>query len=285
MRFLLLLPAPCALLHLLAPAMLMAQHGQISVAGRNPLLRDAAAIAAGSKLYATSCAGCHGPDGSGGRGPNLIHRLESNPLKDPELFSTIRNGVPGADMPATPLSDEDTWKLSAFIRALTGPAIDTDVPGDPAAGERVFWSSNTGCSNCHAILGRGNRMGPDLSDVGGTRPLAAIREALIPPKNDPSRNVGLAGREGVTITLTSGAVIHGIARNRSNYSLQVVDESGKLWLLRMDQVKDLKVLDRSLMPDYSTRLDATEMRDLLAYLAHQSLRPRGESESGQEIAQ
>jgi putative heme-binding domain-containing protein len=189
-------------------------------------------------------------------------------------------------MPATPLSDDDTWKLSAFIRALTGPAVDTDVPGDPAAGERVFWSSKTGCSNCHAILGRGSRMGPDLSDIGGTRPLAAIREALIPPKNDPSRNVGLAGHEGVTVTRTNGAVIHGIARNRSNYSLQVVDENGKLWLLQMKQVKDVKVLDHSIMPaDYSTRLEAAEMRDLLAYLAHQSLRPRGESESGPENAQ
>src|SRR5689334_63085 len=191
MRFLLLV---------LAPAALLAQHGENSVAARNPAMKDPNAVAAGAKLYATSCAGCHGPDGTGGRGPNLIHRLESNPLKDDELFNVIRHGIPGADMPATSLSDEDTWRLAAFIRALTGPAIETDVPGDVAAGEKVFWGSKAECGNCHAILGRGSRMGPDLSDVGGTMPLAQIREALIPPKNDPSRDHMLAGKEGVTVT-------------------------------------------------------------------------------------
>src|SRR5579863_4003438 len=96
------------LLFLFAPAALVAQHGQSSAAARNPLLKNPEAAAAGAKLYSTSCAGCHGPDGSGGRGPNLIHALESDPLKDDELFSTIRNGVPGSDMPATKLSDDDT---------------------------------------------------------------------------------------------------------------------------------------------------------------------------------
>jgi putative heme-binding domain-containing protein len=262
---------------LLAPAALLAQHGQSSVAPRNPAMKDPAAVSAGAKLYATSCAGCHGPDGTGGRGPNLINKLGSDPLKDDELFNVIRHGIPGADMPATPLSDDDTWRLTAFLRALTGPAIETDVPGDVAAGEKIYWGSKAGCGDCHAILGRGSRMGPDLSDVGGRMPLARIREALMPPpKNDPSRDYMLAGKEGVTVTLKTGQVIHGIARNRSNYSLQIVDDSGKLWLLSMSDVKDLKINEHSIMPtDYATRLTSDELRDLVAYLAHQSLRPRG----------
>jgi putative heme-binding domain-containing protein len=261
---------------LLTPAVLLAQHDQPGARARNPAMREPGAVAAGAKLYATSCAGCHGPDGTGGRGPNLIHRLESNALKDDELFNTIRNGVPGADMPATPLSDADTWRLATFIRALTGPAIENDVAGDAAAGEKIFWDAKAACGDCHAILGRGSRMGPDLSDVGGRMPLAQIQEALIPPKNDPSRDHMLAGKEGVTVTLRSGQTIHGIAKNRSNYSLQVVDNSGKLWLLRMADVKELKVAEHSLMPtDYGMRLTKDETRDLLAYLAHQSLRPRG----------
>jgi putative heme-binding domain-containing protein len=178
-------------------------------------------------------------------------------------------------MPATKLSDDDTWKLAAFIRALTGPASENNVPGDAAAGERVFWSDKAGCSSCHAIFGRGSRMGPDLSNVGGSRPLASIQEALLPPpKNDPSRNYSLAGKESVTVTLKNGAVIEGVARNRSNYSLQVVDRKGDLHLIDMTGVRNVAVLDHSAMPvDYETRLTAEEMRDLLAYLAHQSIRP------------
>lgn len=264
------------LFFLLAPAALLAQHGQSSGPERNPAMRDSQAAAAGAKVYATSCAGCHGPDGTGGRGPNLIRKLQSDPLKDSDLFNIVRDGITGSDMPATSLPDDDTWRLVAFIRALTGPAIENDVPGDAAAGEKVFWGSKAGCGNCHAILGRGSHMAPDLSDVGGTMPLAQIRESLMPPKNDPSRDHMLAGKEGAAVTLKSGQVIRGIARNRSNYSLQVVDQTGKLWLISMTDVKDLKIMEHSMMPaDYSTRLTSDEMRDLVAYLAHQSLRPRG----------
>jgi cytochrome c oxidase cbb3-type subunit 3 len=256
---------------ILFPVILAAQHGQ--VAGEAAAPRDPAAIAAGAKLYATSCGGCHGPDGSGARGPNLFHRLESHSMKDDELFGVIRNGVAGTDMPPTTLSDDDTWKLTAFLRALTGPASEAIIPGDAAAGEKIFWDQKAGCSECHAILGRGNKMGPDLSNIGGSRPIGLIREALIPVKNDPSHNYALGGKEGVTVTMKSGVAIKGIARNRSNYSLQVVDTKGDLHLIRMTDVKELKILDHSLMPDdYATRLSSDEFRDLLAYLAQQSVR-------------
>jgi cytochrome c oxidase cbb3-type subunit III len=256
---------------LIFPALLAAQHGQTEGSAKAP--HDPAAVTAGAKLYATSCSGCHGPDGSGARGPNLFHRLESHSLKDDELFNTIRNGVAGTDMPPTKLSDDDTWKLTAFIRALTGPANESPAPGNPAAGEKIFWGTKAACSDCHAILGRGSRMGPDLSDIGGSRPLGLIREALVPPKDDPSRNYALGGKEGVTVTMKNGTVIKGIARNRSNYSLQVVDTKGELHLIQMTDVKELAILDRSLMPDdYATRLSTEEMRDLLAFLARQSVR-------------
>jgi putative heme-binding domain-containing protein len=256
---------------LIFPALLAAQHGQTVSDAKAP--HDAAAVAAGAILYATSCSGCHGPDGSGARGPNLFHRLESHSLKDDELFGTIRNGVAGTDMPPTKLPDDDTWKLTAFIRALTGPANESPVPGSAEAGEKIFWGAKAACSECHAILGRGSRMGPDLSNIGGSRPLGLIREALVPPKDDPSRNYALGGKEGITVTMKNGTVVKGIARNRSNYSLQVVDTKGELHLIQMTDVKEIAVLDRSLMPDdYTTRLTAGEMRDLLAFLSRQSVR-------------
>jgi len=262
----------------LLPLALCAQHGQTPGDTRDSLPKDPEAVAAGAKLYITSCGGCHGPDGIGGRGPNLVKQLESHELKDAELFSTIRNGVPGTDMPPTKLSDDDTSKLAAYIRTITGPASETNVPGDPAAGERIFRGSKAGCSNCHAVLGKGSRMGPDLSNIGGSRPLASIREAIVPPKNDPSRNYGLAGREAVTVTMKDGTVVKGIARNRSNYSLQVVDGAGELHLIEMTDVKSLALLSHSLMPDdYGTRLTSEELRDLLAWLARQSVRPAGGS--------
>src|SRR4029453_11158255 len=56
-------------------ASLLAQHGQYLSDSKNPAIGNPEAIAAGTKLFLASCAGCHGPDGGGGaRGPNLVRR-------------------------------------------------------------------------------------------------------------------------------------------------------------------------------------------------------------------
>jgi putative heme-binding domain-containing protein len=236
---------------------------------RNPAIGNPDAIAAGAKLYATSCSACHGPDGSGGRGPNLVRRAAWHPLADEGIFNTIRNGVPGADMPPTKLPDDQTWNLVAFLHSLTGPARENNVPGDQSAGERIFWSTKAGCSNCHSIRGRGGLMAPDLSNIGGSQPLAVIRQDIL----EPSRELSRLGKEGVTVTMKNGETIRGIARNRDNYSLQVVDRKGVLHLISMTDVKEVAILERSVMPgDFGKRLSAEELRDLLKYLSQQSIR-------------
>src|SRR5947208_11888509 len=103
---------------------LMAQHGQYLNDARNSAIGNPKAIAAGAKLWATSCAGCHGPDGGGGRGPNLVNRTLWHPLSDEAMHQTILEGVPGTDMPATKLSGEEAWSLVAFVKSMTGPAIE-----------------------------------------------------------------------------------------------------------------------------------------------------------------
>jgi len=255
---------------------LMAQHGQYLNDAKNPAIGNPKAVAAGAKLWATSCAGCHGPDGSGGRGPNLVKRALWHPLSDEAIHRTIREGLPGTDMPPTSLPDEDTWNLVAFVKAMTGPASDNDVPGDPEAGERIFRGAKAACSNCHSIRGQGGRMGPDLTDVGATRPLALIKEAIV----GPFQRLQMAGQEGVSIRLKNGKEIQGLARNRNNYSLQVLDREGNLHLVSMLDVEQLTISARSLMPDdYGRRLSAQELQDLYAFLARQALRPKASSEA------
>ena len=92
----------------------------------------------------------------------------------------------------------------------------------------------------------------------------------------------MQGQEAVAITLKSGKKIEGIARNRNNYSLQVVDRAGNLHLIPMLDVTELEISTRSPMPDdYGKRLTKQELENLMAFLARQSIRPfdeyKGES--------
>jgi putative heme-binding domain-containing protein len=243
----------------------VAQHGRYLSDSKHPSIGNPQAIAAGTKLFMGSCAGCHGPEGGGGaRGPNLVRRSLWHPLSDEAIFQVIRKGVPGTDMPPTNLNDEQTWNLVAFIHALTGPASTNSVPGDAVAGKAVYWGAKAGCSHCHAILGQGGHTAPDLSNVGGSRPIAVIRESIV----QPAKDLSYLGNEAASVVLKNGQKLSGVARNRSNYSIQLVDTKGILHLLSMRDVKELTLSESTAMPtDFATRLNKDELRDLLAYLA------------------
>lgn len=222
-------------------------------------------IASGGELFREACGACHGTTGEGGRGPNLRTSRNVQRSNDQELFGSIKNGVPGSEMPPFPLGAEKVWSLAAFVRSLSAPAFDQHAPGDAEAGQAIF-EGQAGCVGCHMIRGEGGSLGPDLSNIGMESNLTRLRESLL----EPSKEIA-AGFEKVVVTLKSGDRIEGVARNRSNYSLQVLDVRGNLHLLESPQIDDAEFDEQSWMPrDYGDRLSEEQVRDVLTFLARQS---------------
>ncbi len=247
-----------------------AQHGQLEDKdkAKHPFIGDPAAIEAGHKQFANGCAACHGAEGKGGRGPNLLERLRSDEVTDPILYQVIQKGVPGGGMPGANLSENEAWQLIAFLRSETSPAVEGRPGGDSKAGEQIFWDKAK-CGGCHAIQGRGGRIGPDLTNIGALRTRTQLRDAVLAPDLNP-----VQGYQSATVLLKDGTALRGVARNRTNYSLQLQDKDGNLHLLQMDRIREITISKHSIMPnDYGQRLGAQELQNVLAYLSRQSIRP------------
>lgn len=248
---------------------LLAQHVQDEdKKKRNPAIGNIAAIAAGEKAFNEGCAVCHGQGGMGGRGPNLANgRVMWHTLSDEATYKRIKDGVPSGGMPPTPGSDEKLWQLAAYVVALRAPASESPQTGDATLGQMLFWGK-AGCNECHSILGKGGKLGPDLSDAGGSRSTTVIRMAI----EDPGAN-GSKGFEKAHIVLKNGKTVDGVLKNRNNFSLQVQDARGELHLLLMTAVKEMQVAPNSVMPaNYKSRLSGAEINALVAYLAQQTAR-------------
>ncbi len=242
---------------------------------KNPVAGKPEAIEAGRSLYMNSCSGCHGPNAEGGRGPRLINNGSVRGANDKSLFATIKEGVPGSDMPSSTLAEDKVWQVAAFVKNLNASAFDTRPVGDIEAGAKAF-QGRGGCVVCHAVKGRGGLLGPDLTNIGMTRSVAQIRESILDPSARPTE-----GFLGVSVTTRRGEKIVGVAKDNTNYNIHVLDAKGKLHLLnKLDLVEIVFQKDSPMPADYSKRLGRGELTDLIAYLSRQAARPKVEETKG-----
>jgi putative heme-binding domain-containing protein len=252
----------------------------------NPAIGNPQAIAIGEKLYNETCTACHGKDGNGGELGPPIAAPNRRYLRrtDPEVFDAIRNGIAGTQMPPfnTQMSDDDIWKVTAYIRGLRGTAFDTPAQGNVANGEAIFWGKGE-CGSCHMIKAKGSIIGPDLSNIGGTRKIASIVDALTKVQHRIPGDGGthdttllpLQSYQPVRVTTSDGKVISGILKNEDSFSLQVLGKDDlKLYRFRRHAVKQVYYEPKSLMPtDYDKRLTPQEFQDLMAFLTRQYVPP------------
>ena len=236
----------------------------------NPMAGNQEAIAAGKTLYAQTCANCHGDDARGNRGPSLVSGSFSHGGTDADLFHTVRNGVAGTQMPAFAALPADTiWKIIAYLRSLSGvgESVNEVVPGDTAAGEKIFWGKG-GCGACHEVNERGGDVGADLS-AAGTSSAATLRGEILNPNAPPGRGRRrrFFGPESLLVTTRDGRPIRGMRRAEDSYTLIMTGVDGKLYRFDKRDLQAEKATQESLMPtDYGKLLSPAELENLIAYL-------------------
>jgi len=256
--------------------------GGASAGPANPFQGNGQAVDEGRNIYNQTCTVCHGPDGSAGEmGPALGEPARRYAqATDAQIFDAIKSGIPATQMPpfGSQLPDNDVWKVTAYIRGLRGTAFDASLPGDVAAGEQVFWGKGQ-CGSCHVIKAKGGLIGPDLTNIAGSRKAASIVSALTKDQHRVFGDGGAIPRvlipnttyQPVRVTSADGKVISGVLKNEDSYSLQIMGTDNQLHMLERAKVKVIYE-KTSLMPtDFDKRLTPDELKNLLAFLTRQAV--------------
>ncbi|MEO5741610.1 MAG: c-type cytochrome [Vicinamibacterales bacterium] len=240
---------------LLITAGLRAQSPQVPET--NPFSSDAD-IQQGAALFQTHCSYCHGSFGEGGRGADLTAGIYRRGGRDPELYASIRYGIPGSEMGPVRVTDDEVWKLVAYVKRLGSQGLLEKAPGDSSAGRQVYEKS--GCASCHSIEKEGGSLGPDLTDIGRRRGLKFLAESMIKPDAD----IPISYR-AIQIVLKSGQTVSGIRLNFDDLSIQVRDNRDNLRSFLRENIQEIRYDKPSLMPAYAS-MNQKNLDDVIAYL-------------------
>jgi putative heme-binding domain-containing protein len=228
-------------------------------AARNPVEGDAAAIRSGMGLFRARCADCHGMDARGVRGPDITQVWASG-RTDEGLFTTIKNGISGTEMPPQPrLFDHETWQILAYLKTLSASSRPEPQRGNAENGARIYQAQ---CASCHRVNGAGGRLGPDLSRIGAAR----SREVLELRIRGGVEGF-LPGYEPVTITPEGGQAVVGVKKNEDLFSVQIMDTRERIQGYDKSSLTQFQNNPRSAMPAFGTnRISESDLDDLIRYL-------------------
>jgi len=169
------------------------------------------------------------------------------------------------------MTDEEIWQIITYIRSQEGKAP-AKAMGNAVHGKDLFYG-DANCSLCHMVEGKGGRLGPELTAVGGSR----TREAIIDSVRNPSRRLawGLSEStkefpqeyESVTVVTAEGKEIKGVTLNEDSFSVQIMDANEQIHLLEKSRLRSFHKSRESAMPKYGADvLSDKDLEDIVAYL-------------------
>jgi putative heme-binding domain-containing protein len=226
----------------------------------------------GGRIYLSNCASCHGPNGDGITGVNLFSGRFRKAATDEDLINIIKHGIPGTPMPPFNLQDAQAGQVVAYLRSQPETMAASKLiglHGDPANGRVIFegrgeFEGKAGCLSCHRLQtpsGKiGGFLGPDLSNIGAMRRSIDLERALTAPSG------AIRTDEHIVVVTKDGKTFQGRLLNQDTYSVQLIDNAGSLQSIQRSNVRDVKILAASVMPNFSDIFTLQELADVVAYL-------------------
>lgn len=135
------------------------------------------------------------------------------------------------------------------------------VTGDARRGEAIFNGQVAKCSACHAIHGRGPKLGPELSQLVH-RDLASIMRDI----SEPSAMIN-PDYVSYTLILNDGRTVSGVLRAEGADSVRLASSEAQETVIPLDTIEEMQPQAISMMPKgLLDTLSEAETQDLLAYL-------------------
>ena len=181
------------------------------------------------------------------RSKSMARALQS---KDPGVRDLFRSLVP---------EDNEVARIGSTV----DPNVILALEGDAGRGMELFFQAGaTRCSNCHAIGGRGSKIGPELSELRKKYTKPQILESLV----DPSKKIDPKFAVYLLITKT-GSIHTGLLTKKTEQEVVLTDGAGKTYSVATTDVQALLPQQKSMMPEKLYRdMTQQQVADLIQYL-------------------
>jgi len=209
-------------------------------------------------------------------GRPIFHRAQAAPFRsDADRFDgTLDEGRNRLVVQVATTGNNAAFQLrfrrknsTAELEALVQAALSRT--GNADRGRKLFFDTvKTQCSKCHHIQDQGERIGPELTGIGGRFSRIHIVESIL----EPSRTV-TPGYQTVAVALRSGLVVTGIRIAETEKTLTLADNQGQKHILATAEIDEQTTQPQSIMPDGLAKpLTMDEFVDLIEFLVAQKER-------------
>lgn len=190
--------------------------------------------------------------------------LKADEVLAVDLYLQSQGGEPDADALVKSPYFELLKKAAGSQSAATTVAFKPYLAGDPEKGKEIFFNpgSKAPCAKCHTVAGKGGKVGPELTNVAGTRDIPYIIQSVL----EPSAEIA-SGYEAFLVVTKDGEYIGGVKKAEDEQSVSIADNEGVLHKISRDNIEKMVQQKKSIMPDnFRDLLTLDEFHNLLAFL-------------------